>query len=149
MTQPTSAEADAVAALGDKVVPYIKEQLGKAYQGPGGKGDYWLIIILARIGTPAAEEVLVEILKHDYPGKVGHDREYAAKALVCLGVGTAAGALRAAIADTERQIREQTGRDPDELLQRGSFSELKAMRESLRQLQKGEGKRATKGFPFD
>ena len=48
LVRPTPKEASQVAAIGDKVVPYIEENLGKVYTVIEKKGDYWLLIPLAR-----------------------------------------------------------------------------------------------------
>ncbi|MBN2308129.1 MAG: HEAT repeat domain-containing protein [Candidatus Hydrogenedentes bacterium] len=140
--QPNSEDATAVAAIGDAIVPYVEEQLGAAHAGPGGKGDYWLVIVLARLGTPRAIEAIEKVLRHDYPGAVGRDRETAAKALVWLGAADAAPTLEAAIADHERLIREKgrPGQDSDE---------VNVLKDYLEQLQQGTGKRDTATFPFD
>jgi len=149
MVQPSSEDATAVAAIGDKVVPYVEENLGKAFRDPAGKGDYWLIIVLARTGTPRAAEGVVKALKHDYPGAIGRDRETAAKALVWLGAREAAPALREAIADHEKRIAEKIAEGASEGAQRAYAEEVSNLRACLQQLEQGTGKRDTRNFPFD
>ncbi|HUV04946.1 MAG TPA: HEAT repeat domain-containing protein [Armatimonadota bacterium] len=148
MVQPTSQDADAVAAIGDKIVPYMEENLGKAYRGAGGKGDYWLVIVLARIGTPRAADAIEKVLKHDYDGKTQLDREIAASALVWLGAKDAAPALKDAIADQEQLIRERSKGDPTKAARFGWDEALANLKASLQQLEQGIGARSTKNFPF-
>jgi len=148
MAQPTSQDADAVAAIGDKIVPYVEENLGKAYRGPGGKGDYWLVIVLARIGTPRAIDGIEKVLEHDYDGKIQLDREVAASALVWLGAKEAAPALREAIADQERLIRERSEGDPTKAARFGWDEGLANLKTSLQQLEQGIGVRSARNFPF-
>jgi len=149
MVQPSSDDASAVAAIGNKVVPYVEENLGKAFRDPAGKGDYWLIIVLTRIGTPRAREGIVKALKHDYPGAIGRDRETAAKALVWLGARDTAPALREAIADHEKRIAEKTAEGASEGARRAYAEEVSNLRACLQQLEQNTGKRDTRNFPFD
>ncbi len=130
-----SNRADAIAAIGDAIVPYIEEQLGKAHEQADGKNDEWFVVVLGRIGSPRAIEAITKVLAHDYPGAVGPDRLAAAKALVWLGAEDAAPALESAIADHERRIREraQAGRLEDE---------VNTLKRALEQLREGEGKGA-------
>ena len=65
-------------ALGDKIVPHMEQALGTAGTDRAGKGDYWLVVVLTRIGTPRAVEGLCKAVKHDYPGAMGGDRTTAA-----------------------------------------------------------------------
>lgn len=132
---PTSNAADAVASIGDAIVPHIEEQVGKAYGQANDKNDKWLVVVLARIGTPRAIQAIRNVLAHDYPGAVGPDRLAAAKALVWLGAQDAAPALESAIADHERRIRErgQAGRLEEE---------VNSLKRALEQLREGEGKGA-------
>ena len=140
---PSEAEADAVAAIGDRIVPYIEEQFGAAGRVPRtyGKSEYWLIIVLARIGTPRAIEGIVKVLEHDWPGAVGTNRETAAKALVWLGVTDRVAALEAAIADHERLVAQS--KDPERY-----GVEVSNLKKYLALLEEGEGKRDKSGFPF-
>jgi len=133
--------ASAVAGIGDPIVPYIEEQLGKAYEQADGKNDEWLVVMLARIGTPRARQAITKVLAHDYPGAVGPDRLVAAKALVWLGVDDAAPALESAIADHERRIRErgQAGRLEDE---------VNGLKRALEQLREGRGRYGVGGGMF-
>jgi hypothetical protein len=140
---PTEEEADAVAAIGDKIIPYIEEQFGKAARVPGtyGKSEYWLVIVLARIGSPRAIESIVKVLEHDWQGAVGTGRETAAKALVWLGAADKVPALEAAIADHERLVQESG--DPERYA-----PEVSNLKQYLELLKKGEGKRDKSKFPF-
>jgi len=140
---PTEAEADAVAAIGDKIVPYIEEQFGAAARVPRtyGKSEYWLIVVLGRIGTPRAIDAIVKVLEHDWRGAVGTNRETAAKGLVWLGAADRAGALEAAIADHERLVAESD--DPQRYA-----AEVHNLQKHLALLKKGEGKRDKSRFPF-
>ncbi len=140
---PTPAEADAVAAIGDKIVPYIEEQFGEAARVPRtfGKSEYWLVVVLARIGTPRAVEAIVTVLKHDFPGAVGSNREVAAEALVWLGARERAADLEAAIVDHDRRVRE-SGR-PERY-----GVEVVNLKKYLALLKEGKGKRDTRNFPF-
>ena len=147
MTQPSSPEAGAVAKLGDKIIPYVEQNFGKAWRDPAGKGDYWLIIVLARLGTPRAVKGICTVLEHKYPGAIGRDRETAAKALVWLGAKDAVPVLKAALADHEMRLAEKVKEDPQKA---GRYDEeLKALRESLNHLEAGWGKRDTANFPFE
>jgi len=152
MVMPNSGDATAVAAIGDAIVPYVEENLGKAYRGPGGKSDYWLLIVLGRIGSPKAVDVICKALEHDYPGALGRDRETAAKALVWLGAKHKAPVLKAAIEDHEKRIKERlaekTGgqRQVEKL---GYEEELNTLRRRLKMLEEGKGKRDMTNFPFD
>ena len=78
--------------------------------GTYGKSEYWLTIVLARIGTPRAIDGIVKVLDHDWPGAVGTNRETAAKALVWLGATDRVSSLEAAIADHKRLVAQS--RDP-------------------------------------
>ncbi|HUW61300.1 MAG TPA: HEAT repeat domain-containing protein [Candidatus Bathyarchaeia archaeon] len=140
---PSEADADAVAAIGDRMVPYIEEQFGAAAQVPRtyGKSEYWLVIILARIGTPRAIDAIVKVLEHDWRGAVGTNRETAAKALVWLGAGDRISALEAAIADHERLVADS--KDPQRY-----GAEVADLKKYLELLKKGEGKRDKSKFPF-
>ena len=157
MVQPTSQDASAVATLGNKIVPQVVEHLGKAYRGPGGKGDYWLVIVLARIGTPQAIDGIIKVLKHDYPGKVSLDREIAAKALVWLGATRGIPDLEAAIADTEKQAQakldeEKAQGKPQKMLEFHAFDYRrwsKPLKDAVEQLKQGKGKRDVRNFPFE
>lgn len=157
MIQPNSEEASAVAALGDKIVPRIEKNLGKAYTGPGGKGDYWLVIVLTRIGTPRAVEGIVKILKHDYPGKIQLDREIAASALVWLGAIQAVPALKAVVIDSrkfiEQRLKEEEAKGVSQealAWHRSDYGKwVEQMEGTLSALEQGQGKRDTTNFPFD
>jgi len=140
---PSEEEADAVAAIGDKIVPYIEDQFGAAARVPRtyGKSEYWLLVVLGRIGTPRAIAAIVKVLEHDWPGAVGTNRETAAKALVWLGAYDRIPALEAAIADHERLVAESD--DPARYA-----SEVANLKKYLQLLKKGEGKRDKSGFPF-
>ncbi len=140
---PSEADADALAAIGDKIVPYIEDQFGKAAKVPRtyGKSEYWLIIVLARIGSLRAIESIVEVLEHDWPGAVETNRETAAKALVWLGAQDKVPDLEAAIADHERLVAES--RDPDRYR-----SGVVNLQQYLELLKKGEGIRDKSKFPF-
>jgi len=140
---PNETEADAVVAIGDKIVPYIEENLGAAARVPGtyGKGEYWLIIVLARIGTPRALDGIEKVLKHDFPGAMGRNRETAAKALVWLGATDRAPVLAAAIEDHERRVAESG--DPQRYMQ-----EVENLKKYLELLKQGKGKRDKSTFPF-
>jgi len=140
---PTEADADEVAAIGDKIVPYIEEQFGAAAKVPGtyGKSEYWLVIVLARIGSPRAIASIVKVLEHEWRGAVGTNRETAAKALVWLGARDRVPVLEAAIADHERLVRESG--NPERY-----GGEVKNLRQYLELLKKGEGKRDKSKFPF-
>lgn len=140
---PSEEDADRIAAMGDKIVPYIEEQFGAAAQVPRtfGKSEYWLIVVLGRIGTPRAIDAIVKALEHDWQGAVGRNRETAAKALVWLGARDRIPALEAAIADHERLVAES--KDPARFA-----SEADNLKKYLELLRKGEGKRDKRGFPF-
>ena len=140
---PTEAEADAVAAIGDKIVPYIEEQFGAAARVPRtyGKSEYWLIVVLGRIGTPRAIDAIVKVLEHDWQGAVGTNRETAGKALVWLGAVDRASSLEAAIADHKRLVAESD--DPQRYR-----PEVNNLQKYLDLLKKGEGKRDKSRFPF-
>ena len=147
MVQPTGQDATDVAAIGDAIVPYIEENLGEAYRRPGAKADYWLVVVLGRIGTPRAVEVIIKVLKHEYPGKLGTDRQVAAKALVWLGISEAAPILKEVIADHQRRIDEKGSVS----LVKGIMykEEINDLKHCLKQLEQGKGKRDMKNFPFD
>ena len=157
MVNPNSEEASAVAALGDKIVPRIEKNLGKAYTGSGGKGDYWLVIVLARIGTPRAVEGIVKVLKHDYPGKIQLDREVAASALVWLGATQAIPALKEAVTDSRKFVEQKLNEEKAEGVSeealawhRSDYGKwVEQMEGALRALEQGQGKQSTKNFPFD
>ncbi|GAI82129.1 unnamed protein product, partial [marine sediment metagenome] len=140
---PTEADADALAAMGDKIIPYIEDQFGKAAGVPRtyGKSEYWLIIVLARIGSPRAIESIVTVLEHKWGGAVGTNRETAAKALVWLGAKDKVPELEAAIADHERLVAQS--KDPERY-----GVEVINMKQYLELLKKGEGKRDKSKFPF-
>lgn len=129
-----------VVAIGDKIVPYVEDSLGKAYREKAGRGDDDLVIVLARIGTPRAIQGLVKVLEHNYPGAIGRDRMIAASALVRLGAKHAAPALREAIADHQRLARSGDGQ---------RAAEIGHLRRCLGQLEQGIGKRDTENFPHD
>lgn len=140
---PSEAEADAVVAVGEKIVPYIEGQFGAAARVPGtyGKSEYWLTIVLARIGTLRAIDGIVKVLEHDWPGAVGTNRETAAKALVWLGAADRIAALEVAIADHKLLVAQS--KDP----QRYGV-EVNNLLKYLELLKKGEGKRDKSKFPF-
>jgi len=140
---PTPEDAGAVAAIGDKLVPYIEEQFGAAARVPRtyGKSEYWLVVVLGRIGTPRAVDAIVKVLESDWPGAVGRNREAAANALVWLGAQDRIPDLEAAIADHERRIQESG--EPERYA-----DELVTLNRRLEQLKTGEGKRDTTNFPF-
>jgi hypothetical protein len=154
--RPSSKEADRVAELGNKIVPYIEDNLGKAYTSVGKKGDYWLVIPLARIGTEKAKEVIVKVLHHDYPGKLEHDREVAAKALVWLGATEYTADMEAVVEDMERRFDKELAKDKADGLtgQKLEYKKfdyqrrLEIFRDSLAKLKSGKGKRDTTDFPF-
>ena len=85
-SNPSEEQADAVVAIGDKIIPYIEDQFGRSARIPGsyGKGEYWLLITLTRIGSPRAVEAILTVLASNQ-GAVESNRETAAKALVWLG----------------------------------------------------------------
>jgi len=141
--QPTEKDADAVAAIGDKIIPYIESQFGEAAQvrGTYGKSEYWLVIVLARIGSPRAIDAIVTVLEHDWPGAVGTSRETAAKALVWLGATDRIPELEAAISDHERLVAESS--DPQRF-----GVEVTNLKQYLELLKKGEGQRDKSKFPF-
>ena len=157
MVNPNSEEASAVAALGDKIVPRIEKNLGKAYTGSGGKGDYWLVIVVARIGTPRAVEGIVKVLKHNYPGKIQLDREIAASALVWLGATQATPALKEAAADSRQFVEQKLKEEEAKGISQEALAWHKSdygkwveqMEGALSALEQGQGKRSTKNFPFD
>ena len=140
---PTEAEADAVVAIGEKIVPTIEEQFGAAARVPGtyGKSEFWLIVVLARIGTPRAIDGIVKVLEHDWRGAVGTNRETAAKALVWLGAVDRIASLEAAIADHKRLVARSN--DPQRYQ-----AEVNNLLKYLDLLKKGEGKRDKSKFPF-
>jgi hypothetical protein len=140
---PSEAEADAVVALGGKIVPHVEEQFGAAARVPGtyGKSEYWLIVVLARIGTPRAIDGIVRVLEHDWPGAVGANRETAAKALVWLGAVDRIAALEAAIVAHQRLVAQS--KDPPRY-----GAEVNNLAKYLELLKKGEGKRDKSKFPF-
>jgi len=147
--QPSSPEAAAVAALGDKIVPHVEKALGSAWGDPAGKGDFWLIVVLARIGTPRAVSGISRALQHDYPGAVGRDRGTAADALVWLGAAQAAPVLEAAIADHEKRIADKAAAgDLSPGARQAYDEEVSHLQACLGQLQAGQGKRDTRNFPF-
>ena len=157
MVQPNSEEASAVAGLGDKIVPLVTKNLGKAYTGPGGKGDYWLVIVLTRIGTPRAVEGIAKVLKHDYPGKIQLDREIAASALVWLGATQAISALKEAVTDSRKFVEQKLNDEKAEGVSEEALARhrsdygkwVEQMEGALNALEQGQGKRDTKNFPFD
>jgi len=153
MQRPTSQDANAVAAIGDKIVPYIEESLGKGAAASihnAGPSDHWLVIVLARIGTPRAVEGISKVLRHEYPGRLGIDRETAAKAVEWLGAKEAIPALEYAIQDHIEEIIEQTGSPPDENNLLDEYGqEVKRLRQRLENLKAGKGVRATTNFPYD
>lgn len=140
---PSEAEADAVVAIGEKIIPYVEGQFGAAARVPGtyGKSEYWLTIVLARIGTPRAIDGIVKVLEHDWSGAVGTNRETAAKALVWLGAADRIAALEAAIAGHKRLVAQS--KDPERY-----GVEVNALVQYLELLKKGEGKRDKSKFPF-
>jgi len=140
---PSEEDADAVAAIGDKIVAYIESQFGNAAGVPGtfGKSEYWLVIVLARIGSPRAIDAVVKVLEHDFPGNIETDRETAAKALVWLGATDRVSDLEAAIAAHEQAVAESS--DP------GRYGvAVDNLKQYLELLKKGEGKRDKSKFPF-
>ena len=140
---PREEDADAVAAIGDKIVPYIESQFGNAAGVPGtfGKSEYWLIIVLARIGSPQAIDAVVKVLEHDFPGNIETDRETAAKALVWLGATDRVSYLEAAIAAHEQAVAQSS--DPERY-----GVAVDNLKQYLELLKKGEGKRDKSKFPF-
>jgi hypothetical protein len=142
-SNPSEEDADAVAAMGDKIVPYIEDQFGAAARIPGafGKGEYWLIIVLVRTGSPRAIDAIVTVLEHDFQGAVETNRETAAKALVWLGARDRAPALEAAIADHAQLVAKS--KDP----QRYCVA-VDNLKQYLGLLKKGEGQRDKSKFPF-
>ena len=143
MQVPTESDADAVAAIGDKIIPYVEEQFGAAARVPGtyGKSEYWLVVVLGRIGTLRAVDAIVKVLEHDWRGAVGTNREVAAQALVWLGAADRIPALEAAIADHEQIVARSA--DPPRYA-----VEVRNLKNYLDLLKKGEGIRDKSKFPF-
>jgi hypothetical protein len=143
-----SQKADAVAAVGDKIVPYIESSLGRSGSESQTRGDYWLIVVLARIGTPRAVQALGKVLRHEYRGAVGRDRLLAAQAVVWLGAIQALPDLQAAVTDHNKRLAawdSQSGLAPS--LREEYASEAKQLAVYLQTLQGGQGKQDTRYFP--
>jgi len=157
MTQPTPEDASAVAAIGDKIVPYIEADLGKSSDPIHHKSDYWLIVVLGRIGTPDAIRVIRKVVRHDYSGETSRDRETASKALVWLGATEGIDDLKYAIADTKKMIADERAKDKASGLGKMQLKLnalmdsqwLKTLERNLKTLERGNGIRDTKNFPFD
>lgn len=140
---PSEEDANQVAAMGDKIAPYIEEQFGAAARVPRtyGKSEYWLHVVLGRIGTPQAIDAIVKVLEHDWQGAVGTNGETSARALVWLGAQDRIPGLEVAIVAHDRLVAEN-----DDPLRYAS--EVENLKKYLALLRKGEGIRDKSGFPF-
>lgn len=146
-------DINAVAEIGDKIIPQVESYFGRAAPYPVMKGDVSLVIILGRIGTPRAVEAILKVVRHDYPGRIGNDREIAADALVWLGATEGIPVLEAAIEDHRRRVEEalaaETG--PMAAMRRVDYDiEIQRIERHLADLKAGRGIRDTKEqFPYD
>jgi HEAT repeat protein len=117
------------------------------------KSDVSLVMILGRIGTPRAVEAILEVVRHDYPGRLGNDREVAADALVWLGATEGIPVLEAAIEDHRRRIEEDLAArsGPMAAMRRVDYDmEIEQLERHLADLKAGRGIRDTKKqFPYD
>jgi HEAT repeat protein len=146
-------DINAVVEIGDKVIPQVESYFGRAASYPVMKSDVSLVIILGRIGTPRAVEAILKVVRHDYPGRIGNDREIAADALVWLGATEGIPVLEAAIEDHRRRVDEALAAETGQMaaMRRVDYDiEIEQIERHLADLKAGRGIRDTKKqFPYD
>lgn len=143
--KPDTESLKTIIEMGDRAVPKLMAVLGQAAAPDRQvkRSDYWLIVILTRMGTGKAVDSVITILKHDYEGDIATDRQVAARALVALGAKKATSTLKKVIKEhqawTEQQL-QQSGASGDSPEGKKYKKQIDNLNKALEKLKSGQGK---------